>query len=84
MSREIHLLQLGYEIMLLCDPLSYSGIIAVILSALRNNVIRRNNAQKKKFPKEWGFLRNGGSLRTNLRSGVIFYYYYLLLLLLFN
>ena len=63
MSREIHLLQLGYEIILLCDPLFYSGIIAVILSPLRNNVIRRNNAQKKiskrmGIPPQWRFTEN--------------------------
>ena len=55
MSREIRLLQLGYEIILLCDPLSYSGIIAVILSPLRNSLIRRNNAQKKNFRKNGDF-----------------------------
>ena len=70
MSREIRLLQLGYEIILLSDPLFCSGIIAVILSPLRNNVIRRNKAQKKKFPKEWRFLCNGGALRTSMSEQV--------------
>lgn len=66
MSREIHLRQLGYEIILLCDPLSYSGIITVILSPLRNNVICRNNAQKQLISEKMEIVPNGGALRTSM------------------